>query len=133
MVQAHGKERYNCDTLEDLTQKFIPNQKQNFSCWIRNDQNEGKGISSFLYRRLYRPYSIECVGIRLNGLSGYSYTESFANGALRRIRITSIWDKRIINSIIFPITGCIFSTISCSIFCWKNKGNALKFTQSGWK
>ena len=44
MVQAHGTERYNCDTLEDLTRKFIPNEKQNFSCWIRIKQDKGRDI-----------------------------------------------------------------------------------------
>lgn len=118
MVQAHGTERYNCDTLEDLTRKFIPNEKRNFTCWIRMQEDKGRDTKSNL-TTMTDPWFV------------YPSSDLFSNGALRRIRITSIWDRRIINSIIFPITGCIFSTISCSIFCWKNKGNALKFTQSG--
>ena len=46
MVQAHGTERYNCDTLEDLTRKFIPNEKRNFTCWIRVEQDKGRDTKS---------------------------------------------------------------------------------------
>ena len=55
MVEGHGTERYNCDTLEDLTRKFIPNEKRNFSCWIRIKQNEGRDIKSYLIDRIRGP------------------------------------------------------------------------------
>ena len=42
MVQTHGTERYNCETLEVLTRKFIPNEKRNFTCWIRIEQDKGR-------------------------------------------------------------------------------------------
>ena len=77
MVQAHGEERYKCETLEEMTQKFIPDEKQNFSCWIRIDQNEGNGI-----------LNLEGSTFRVRGFRfGSSCPEAFRKSRFRRITV----------------------------------------------
>ena len=52
-------------------------------------------------------------------------------GAIKNRRMKSFFGTKVVHAVIWPCSGFTISTISCSVFWWKNRNHVLKFTQSG--
>jgi len=52
-------------------------------------------------------------------------------GAIIRRQMPTFFRTSAFHAVFWPCSGFTFSTISCSIFWWKNRNHVLKFTQSG--
>lgn len=58
-------------------------------------------------------------------------TGGIKTGAIARRKMPTFFRTNAFHAVFWPCSGFTLSTISCSIFWWKNRNHVLKFTQSG--